>query len=125
MTKPSATVLVVEDEPILLYAIAEDLRDAGFTVTEARNADDALRQLQAQADIRVVFTDIQMPGSMDGLGLAARVRHQWPEVKIIVTSGNLRPKAEVFPEGGLFLAKPYAAQSVAVAIQSLLSDGMT
>ncbi len=123
MTDLSATVLVVEDEALVRLSIAEDLRDAGFIVCEARNADDALRQMLLHHQIKVMFTDIQMPGSMDGLGLAAAVRDKWPGVGIIVTSGNLKPGPETFPQGGMFIAKPYASESVTAAVQSFIAQG--
>src|SRR5690606_14869016 len=87
----SVSVLVVEDEALLLFAIGDDLRDLGCTVYEASNADQAIRRLEQHPDIAILFTDIDMPGSMDGLRLSAAVRDRWPPVKIIVTSGKSRP----------------------------------
>lgn len=81
------TVLVVEDEALLLCVIADDLREAGFAVIEASNAQQAIRRLETHPEIAVLFTDVDLPGSMDGLGLSAVVRDRWPSVKIIVTSG--------------------------------------
>ena len=118
----SANVLVVEDEAMVRLSITEDLRDAGFIVCEARNADDALQKLQADHQIRVIFTDIQMPGSMDGLRLAATVRDKWPRMGIIVTSGNLKPGPDTFPKGGRFIPKPYAAEVVVTAIQGMIVE---
>lgn len=114
-------VLVVEDEALLLFTIADDLRDAGYHVLEATNADDAIRLLEADEEIRLVFTDIDMPGSMDGLRLAAVVRNRWPPVNIIITSGKQRPDNGSLPERGLFMSKPYGSASVIKTIESMLS----
>jgi CheY-like chemotaxis protein len=81
-------VLIVEDEFLLRMSAVEMIEEAGFEIVEAGNADEAITILESRSDIRVVFTDIQMPGSMDGLKLAAAVRHRWPPIKIIATSGH-------------------------------------
>lgn len=119
MAQMPLTILVVEDESLLLFSIAEDLRDAGFTVLEARNADEAIKQLEACPEIRLLFTDIDMPGSMDGLRLSAAVRDRWPPVKIIVTSGKQNPGADALPDG-LFIPKPYSTQAVTSAIYGVI-----
>jgi CheY-like chemotaxis protein len=80
-------VLAVEDEPLTLMLAVDMIRDAGFEPLWASNADEAIRILESRNDIRVVFTDINMPGSMDGLKLAQAVRGRWPPIKIIVTFG--------------------------------------
>ena len=82
-------VLIVEDDFLLRIDAAEMIKAAGFEVIEAANADQAIKVLEARYDITVVFTDIQMPGSMDGLKLAQAVRGRWPPIKIIATSGRL------------------------------------
>jgi CheY-like chemotaxis protein len=97
------------------------LRDRGFDVIEATNADLAIRALIENPEIRVVFTDIDMPGSMDGLRLSAVIGDRWPPVRIIVTSGKTRPLAETMPAGGKFLAKPYSPKIVAAEISKLLA----
>ena len=117
----SASVLVVEDEALLLYSIADELRDAGFDVLEATNADSAIRILTENPKIRLLFTDIDMPGSMDGLQLSAFVRDRWPPVRIIVTSGKQRPAKGQLPDDGLFIAKPYSPAGIAAAIHTLLN----
>ena len=86
-----ATVLVVEDEILIRDVIADDLEKAGFTVALAAHADEAIAILEARQDVHLVFTDIDMPGSMDGLKLAAAVRDRWPPVHIIITTGKTRP----------------------------------
>jgi CheY-like chemotaxis protein len=121
MTNQSlVTVLVVEDEAFLLFSIADELREAGYHVLEASNADQAIRILESRQDISILFTDIDMPGSMDGLRLSAAVRDRWPPVKIIITSGKRQPAADAMPSGGVFLPKPYAPAAVAATIQGLL-----
>lgn len=111
-TKSSPVVLVVEDEALIRFSTADDLRDAGFDVLEAGNADEAIRLLEARSDIRILFTDIDMPGSMDGLKLSAAVRKRWPPVKIIVTSGHVKVSEETLPLGSRFFAKPYDAATL-------------
>lgn len=115
------TVLVVEDEALILFTIADELRMAGYRVCEARDADEAIRLLEAHEEIRVVFTDIDMPGSMDGLRLAAVVRDRWPPVQIIVTSGKRAPDVGDMPQGSRFLPKPYTSSSVLSAVQGMLA----
>ena len=100
-------VLIVEDEPLVRLCAVETVEAAGFTVIEAANADEAIRILESRRDIRVVFTDIHMPGSMDGLKLAHAVRDRWPPIKIIVTSGREKVAERELPAGGRFFAKPY------------------
>jgi CheY-like chemotaxis protein len=110
-------VLIVEDEPLVRLSAVRAIEDAGFEVIEAANADEAIRILENRIDIRVVFTDIHMPGSMDGLKLAHAVRHRWPPIKIIVTSGRVRVTEKDLPEGGLFFDKPYEATQIADTIR--------
>src|SRR3954449_10712490 len=100
-------ILLVEDEFLIRTHAAEVIRDAGFEVAEAANADEAIVILESRRDIRVVFTDIQMPGSMDGLKLARAVRHRWPPVALVVTSGHTDVSDADLPSGGKFLSKPY------------------
>ena len=83
-------ILIVEDEFLLRLDSAEVIAKAGFEVVQAANADEAIAILTARSNIHVVFTDIQMPGSMDGLKLARFVRHHWPPIKIVATSGLVR-----------------------------------
>ena len=114
-------VLVVEDEALLLITIADELRDCGFIVHEATNADAAILLLEAHPEIGILFTDIDMPGSMDGLKLSAAVRHRWPPVKIIVTSGKVASDRLTMPEGGVFMSKPYMSAAVVKTIQKQLA----
>src|SRR5580693_5352994 len=105
--KAAVAVLIVEDEALIRMGAVSLIEDAGFLVYEAGSADEAIRMLDLHAEIRLVFTDINMPGSMDGLKLAHYVRGRWPPVKIIVTSGHVKVAEESLPAGGLFLHKPY------------------
>ncbi|WP_313605226.1 response regulator [Rhizobium sp.] len=100
-------ILVVEDEPLVRMLAVEVVEAAGFEAIEAANADDAIKLLEAITDIRIVFTDIDMPGSMDGLRLAAAVSDRWPPIHIIVVSGAKRPEAGDLPDRGVFFSKPY------------------
>ncbi|WGD56811.1 response regulator [Bradyrhizobium sp. CB1650] len=114
-------ILVVEDEPFVCIAALEAVTEAGFEVIEARNADEAIAILEKRPDIHVVFTDIQMPGSMDGLKLAHFVRHRWPPIKIIATSGHAQVTEHDLPEGGRFLRKPYTPDEVVGTIRELVA----
>ena len=106
-TQAAPVVLIVEDETLIRWGAVKMAEDAGFEVLEAADADEAIEILESRNDIRVVFTDIHMPGSMDGLKLAHAVRDRWPPIKIIVTSGREIPTEHDIPEGGRFLPKPY------------------
>jgi CheY-like chemotaxis protein len=111
-----ATVLVVEDEEIVREFISQELLEAGFDVVSAEHADAAIEILEARCDIRLVFTDIDMPGSMDGLRLAACVRDRWPPIHIIVTSGKARPLT--IPANAMFIAKPYLGRNVVTMMRT-------
>ena len=112
-------VLVVEDEPLLRMHAVDLMEDAGFLAIEARDADEAIEILETRTDIRIVFTDIDMPGSINGLLLAAAVRNRWPPIDIIVTSGNAVPKHGEVPERGFFFPKPYSDAKLVEAVRSL------
>jgi len=109
-------VLIVEDEPLIRWCTSEMVEDAGYAVIEAENADAALRILEEQNDIDCIFTDVDMPGSMDGLALARAVRARWPSIRIIVTSGKRTPADDQLPPGGRFLAKPYRETDIVAAL---------
>lgn len=113
-------VLIVEDEILLRMNAAEMIADAGFEVAEAANADQAIAILEARPNIHVVFTDIQMPGSMDGLKLARFVRGRWPPIKIVATSGFVRVGEHDLPEGSRFLTKPYLPEQIIGALRDLI-----
>jgi CheY-like chemotaxis protein len=113
-------VLIVEDEFLLRADAVEFMENSGFTVYEASNADEAIELLELHDDIRAVFTDIHMPGTMDGLKLAHYVRGRWPPVKLIITSGYARPPAEDMPVGSAFLAKPYRLETMADNLRAMI-----
>jgi CheY-like chemotaxis protein len=110
------TVLVVEDDILIRDVVSEELTEAGFDVVQVGNADKAIEILEAQRDIHLVFTDIDMPGSMDGLKLAAAVRDRWPPVHIIITTGKARPM--VIPVNAIFIPKPYLGKAVVSAMRT-------
>jgi CheY-like chemotaxis protein len=112
-------VLIVEDEVLLRMDAADMIAAAGFEAVEASNADQAIEILEARRDITVVFTDIQMPGSMDGLKLARAVRGRWPPIKIVATSAHLGVRETDLPEGGRFLPKPYNLREVTGVLREL------
>jgi CheY-like chemotaxis protein len=112
-------VLIVEDEFFIRMCAVQIIQDAGFDVVEAADAYEAIAVLESHGDIRVVFTDIRMPGSMDGLKLAHAVRHRWPPVHIIATSGYHAITATDLPAGSVFLLKPYSERSIVDALHAL------
>ncbi|MBG1233911.1 response regulator [Aestuariivirga litoralis] len=114
-------VLVVEDEALILWDIAEELRSAGFVVYEASHADAAIALLERHANIMAVFTDVNMPGSMDGMKLSHFVKDRWPPVKLVVTSGINRFKDLELPLGSVFLPKPYSPHKVISTLRALLT----
>jgi DNA-binding NtrC family response regulator len=111
-------ILIVEDERLINLTVSEELRAKGFEVISAYDADSAIEILQDRDDIRLIFTDIDMPGSMNGLKLAAAVRNRWPPIHIIVTSGKHHPSQ--LPERSAFIAKPYRFEHVISMMQALL-----
>ena len=114
-------VLVVEDDPLIRWTGADTLADAGFDVIEAQNADEALVILQARPDILVLFTDVDMPGTLDGLELAAIARRRWPRLHILIASGRRRPQPRQLPQNGRFVPKPYAPEQIARDIGAMLA----
>lgn len=116
--KSRRVVLIVEDEPWVRLMGADLLAEAGFEVLEAGNADEALRILEATPEVGVVFSDIEMPGSLDGLGLAHNICQCWPRIGILLTSGH-RVSAETIPGEGKFLAKPYDGQALLRHIEEI------
>jgi two-component system, response regulator PdtaR len=114
-------VLVVEDEFLVRMNALSLLEEAGFGVLEAGSADEAIALLERRKDIRIVFTDINMPGSMDGLRLAHAIRNRWPPIELVLTSGQMRVRNEDMPERGLFLGKPYEQSELVQVVRSLVS----
>jgi CheY-like chemotaxis protein len=107
---------VVEDEALVNMFTASELRAVGYEVLTAFDADEAIRILEERKDIDLVFTDIDMPGSMDGLKLAAAVRLRWPPIKILVTTGKATPTPDQMPVGSAIIPKPYEIQDVLKAV---------
>ena len=120
MPEQSLTILVVEDEPLVRMDIADHLEDMGFEVLTAANADAAIEMLDLHRQIQVMFTDVDMPGSMDGLKLAAAVRDRWPPVRIIVTSGHRNVTLADLPLDSRFFGKPYDATAIARAAREMV-----
>lgn len=112
-------VLIVEDELLLRINAVESIKEAGFDVAEAGNADEAIAILERRLDIHIVFTDIQMPGSMDGLKLARFIRGRWPPIKLVVTSGQVAIRDGDLPEGGVFIGKPYTSAEISATLRDL------
>ena len=101
------TVLIVEDEPLIRSHLAGMLQDKGCKTIEAGSAAEAIAILERNSEITVVFTDVQMPGTMDGIALAKYVRRRWPPTIIVVSSGKSQPAPGVLAEDIPFLSKPY------------------
>ena len=116
-----AVILIVEDELLIRLNAVEMIEEAGFEVVEAASADEAIAILEGRLDITVVFTDIQMPGSMDGLKLAAAVRDRWPPIMIVATSGHVKLGPGDLPEGSRFLPKPYSPAEITKTLRELIA----
>jgi len=114
-------VLVVEDDFLSRLHAVNLVEDAGYIAVEASNADEAITILEARKDIRIVFTDIDMPGSMDGLKLAHAIRERWPPIELILTSGHFDLSDDEIPERGRFFPKPYRDQEIISALQHFVA----
>jgi CheY-like chemotaxis protein len=115
-----AVVLVVEDEMLLRMRVVDMVEDAGYTPLEAVDADEAVAILESRSDIALLFTDIQMPGSMDGLGLAHCVHDRWPPIKIILVSGQVTPTAIDIPADSRFFGKPLENKAMIAQLRSMI-----
>src|SRR5918993_4370111 len=114
-------VLRVGAEPLVRMTAADELDDAGFRVLEAKNADEALVVLEAHSDeVQVLFTDVNMPGSMDGMALAERVYERWPHVLLLISSGYARPHPDEIPDHGRFVPKPYRGETLVRHITEMM-----
>lgn len=116
-------VLVVEDEMVLRMRAVDIVEDAGFVPIEAISADQALQILESRDDISLLFTDIQMPGSMDGLKLAHATHARWPHIKIILVSGQIAVTDADKPENSRFFTKPLEIEQMIVEIQEMVGTG--
>lgn len=115
-----AVVLVVEDEMLLRMRAIDMVEDAGYTSVEAVNADEAVAILESRSDIALLFTDIQMPGSMDGLKLAHAVHARWPPIRIILVSGQLKLADMQIPADSRFFGKPLQARELIAEMQNMI-----
>lgn len=115
----SGVVLVVDDEPLIRMNAADMLADAGWSAIEAADADEALDLLHSHPEVTVLFTDINMPGSMDGLDLARRVHDLRPDVHLVITSGKLRLGRAELPGEGRFIGKPYHERQFIALIEAV------
>ena len=123
MSAEPQIVVVAEDEWIIRETAVEVLTQAGFTVVEAADGAGALAAImQRPAEVRALFTDVRMPGSIDGLELARRARALVPDLAILVASGRMTPGADELPPGSLFLSKPYSAREIPRHIRRLLGQ---
>ena len=113
-------VLVVEDEMLLRMRAVDMMEDAGYLPVEAADADEAVEILEARSDIAMLFTDIQMPGSMDGLKLAQAVHRRWPLIKIILVSGQLKRSVIDLPADSRFFGKPLKAADMIAEIKDMI-----
>ena len=120
-----AVVLIVEDDPLLRELAVEVVEEAGFVALVAGDADEAVALLEARSDIAVLFTDINMPGSMDGLELAHTVRDRWPPIKILAASGQIRLRQSDLPSNSAFLEKPYRGEAMIARLRSLVGLSRT
>src|SRR6204780_197668 len=121
--QPTAKVLVVEDEMMLRMRAVDIVEDAGFMPVEAVNADDALAILESRSDIDLLFTDIQMPGTMDGLKLAHAVHARWPSIKIMLVSGQVTPTNTERPANSRFYGKPLEVKKMIAELQEMMGEG--
>ena len=121
MNRPHNTILVVEDNPLIRVMLCESLTVANYNIVEAGSADEAMALFEAEGPFSLVVTDIEMPGTMNGIGLANAIHERWPEVALIVTSGRVTPAAGVLPACAKFVPKPSPAQHFVGLADGLLS----
>lgn len=120
MITAQTPVLVVEDEIFIRMIAVDTLEDGGYAVLEAGDAREALTVLEQTPEIELIFTDINMPGDIDGLDLANEVAMRWPHIGIIVTSGAVRLGDGDIPDAGTFLSKPYLAKELVTLVNEQL-----
>jgi two-component system, response regulator PdtaR len=118
--KSKAAILVVEDETLVRLWVADLLEENGFSVIEAEQVDAALKLLETRPDVKLLFTDVQMPGSLNGMELARTVHARWPHILLVITSGRERPSRAEIPDDGRFVAKPYSADELLGQVNDLL-----
>ncbi|PXA84884.1 response regulator [Nostoc sp. 3335mG] len=116
-------ILVVEDDALIRMNGCDILEDAGFSVVDAGSADEAVAMLEQHDDVRLLFSDIEMPGSMNGLELAKLVHDRWPGIGLLITSGNHRPDERDLPDDGRFVPKPWQRTDLLDKVRSILKAG--
>jgi two-component system, response regulator PdtaR len=119
---PRPVVLLVDDDPLLRFFASDMLDEEGFEVIETGSADEALTWLEARGDVRVILTDIHMPGPLNGLDLAHLVHRRWPGILVLVVSGIAKPSAADLPEGGRFVAKPYEDSTILHHLREMIAS---
>ena len=117
-----AVVLVVDDDMLLRMRAVEMVEDAGFASIEAVDADQAVAILESRSDIALLFTDIQMPGSMDGLKLAHAVHRRWPPIRIVIVSGKLKRADLDIPANSAFFGKPLEAGQMIAQMRNMIGQ---
>lgn len=122
MLNGKAVVLVVEDSTLIRMGAVDLVVNAGYEALEATNADEAIQILKSRSDIDLVFTDVQMPGTLDGVKLSHYIRDRWPPVKLIVASGKEIVEESSLPMGSKFFSKPYNDHAIADAMARLLAS---
>lgn len=118
-------ILVVDDEPIIRLDAVAMIEDAGFIAYEAADAEEALGLISAHPEVSVLFTDINMPGPLDGLELARRIHDGWPMVQLVITSGRVMPSPDEIPDHGHFVAKPYQTSAVVDLLRTICQEPET
>ncbi|MCF1472981.1 response regulator [Agrobacterium vitis] len=113
-------ILVVEDSPLIRMGAIDLVKSAGYEALEAGDADEAIRILESRDDVDLVFTDVQMPGTMDGIKLSHYIRGRWPPVKLIIASGAAILEESMLPGGSRFFSKPYDELTITEAMAQLL-----
>ena len=119
-TSGHPTILVAEDNALLRLDASEILEQHGYTVVEAANAEEAIHLMEKRKDIRLLFTDIQMPPGCDGLELAREVHKRWPKVLLVITSGQVRPTRAEIADDGRFIRKPYLAKELLAQVDEVI-----
>jgi DNA-binding NtrC family response regulator len=118
---PHTTILVVEDETLVRLYSMDILEEAGFKVLDARDADEAMALLGEHNDVTLLFSDINMPGSMNGMELARVVHDRWPNIRLLLTSGHQQPSVGEIPDDGCFMRKPWGQDALIRKIRDILT----
>lgn len=114
-------ILIVDDEAIIRFDLVDFFEDAGFEVFDAEDADGAIALLEANSGIRIVLTDIQMPGSMDGVNLAHYIRDRYPPTLLVISSGNVKPTSQELPSDAIFVSKPFDPRQILTVIRRAIT----